>query len=88
MEAIRKRRRPRKRWTDELEEDLKIMGVRNWHTATGNWKEWRWILLEVEVNRETWCLRRRGRRGEEEEEGRGEGGGGQERRGEEKEDEV
>jgi hypothetical protein len=29
MEAIRKRCRPRKRWTDELEDDLKIMGLRN-----------------------------------------------------------
>ena len=62
MEAIRKRRRSRKRWTDELEEDLKIMGVRNWHTATGDWKECRWILLEAKVHRETWCLRRRRRR--------------------------
>jgi len=40
MEVVRKRRRQRKRWTDEVEEDLEIMEIRNWHAATGDWKEW------------------------------------------------
>jgi hypothetical protein len=31
VEGIRKRRL-QKRWTDGVEEDLKIMGIRNWHT--------------------------------------------------------
>jgi hypothetical protein len=42
MEVIRKRRRPRKRWADEVEEDLRIMGIRNWHAEIGDWREWRW----------------------------------------------
>jgi hypothetical protein len=29
IEGTRKIRRPRKRWIDEVEEDLKIMGIRN-----------------------------------------------------------
>jgi hypothetical protein len=24
-----------------MEEDLKIMAIRNWHTVTRNWKEWK-----------------------------------------------
>ena len=69
MEVIRKRRRPRKRWTDEVEEDLKILGIRNWHAATGDWNEWRCILLEAKVHGEPWCLRRKRKREEREEEG-------------------
>jgi hypothetical protein len=29
MEGTRKRERPCKRWIDEVEEDLKIVGIRN-----------------------------------------------------------
>jgi hypothetical protein len=32
MEGTRKRR-PRKRWIDKVEENLKIMGIRNWHAV-------------------------------------------------------
>jgi hypothetical protein len=45
MEGIRKREKQWKRWTDEVEEDLKIMGVRNVHTVARDRKEWRRNLL-------------------------------------------
>ena len=31
MFGTRERQRPQKRWTNELEEDLKIMGIRYWN---------------------------------------------------------
>ena len=41
MEVVRKRRRQRKRWTDEVEEDLKIIEIRNWYTVARYRKEWK-----------------------------------------------
>jgi hypothetical protein len=52
MEGIRKRERPRKRWTDEVEEDLKIMRRRNWNTVARDLKEWRMMILETNVHKE------------------------------------
>jgi hypothetical protein len=50
MEGTRKRRRPRKRWTDEVEEDFKIMRIRNWHSVTKDRQKWRKTVLEVKVH--------------------------------------
>jgi hypothetical protein len=47
MEGTRKRR---KRWIDEVEEDLKIMGIRNWHAVAKDSQEWRKIVLEAKVH--------------------------------------
>jgi len=39
MEGTRKGGRPQEKWTDEVEEDLKIMGTRNLHTVARDGKE-------------------------------------------------
>ena len=69
IEEIIERGRPRIRWTDEAEEDLKIMGIRNWHTLVTDRKEWRRNLWEAKVHDGLQCLgRRRSREIREEEE--------------------
>jgi hypothetical protein len=50
IEGARKRGRPRKRWIDEVEEDLKIMGIINWHAVAKYRQEWRKIVLEAKVH--------------------------------------
>jgi hypothetical protein len=50
MEGKRKRERPRKRWIDEVEEDLKIMGIRNRHAVARDRQEWRRIVLEAKIH--------------------------------------
>jgi hypothetical protein len=39
MEGIRKIGRSRKKLTDEAEEDLKTMGIRNWHAVAKDLQE-------------------------------------------------
>jgi len=39
MEGTRRGGRPQEKWTDEVEEDLKIMGIRNLHTVARYVKE-------------------------------------------------
>jgi hypothetical protein len=48
MEGTTKRR---KRWIDEVEEDLKIMGIRNWHAVAKDRQEWRKIVLKAKFHR-------------------------------------
>jgi len=55
MEGIRKRRKQWKRLTDVVEEDLKILKVRNWNTVARDWKEWRRSLLETKVHNRRRC---------------------------------
>jgi hypothetical protein len=45
-----KGRKPRKRCTDKVEEELKIMKIGNLYTTARDWKKWRSTLLEAEVH--------------------------------------
>jgi hypothetical protein len=40
---------PRKRWLDEVEQNLKQMGVRGWRRGAQNRDEWQSILKEAKV---------------------------------------
>jgi len=46
MEGTRKRGRPRKRWTDDVEVNLNIMGIKNSQGLIRDLRERRKILLK------------------------------------------
>jgi hypothetical protein len=48
-EGLRLAGRPRKRWSDKVEQDLKQMGVRGWKRWAQNRDKWRSILKEAKV---------------------------------------
>jgi hypothetical protein len=50
IEGTRKTGRPRKRWKDEVEEDLNIMGIKHGRAAARDRRKWRMIVLEARVH--------------------------------------
>jgi hypothetical protein len=58
IEGTRKRGRPRKRWLDEVEEDLKIMEISNLHAVAKDRQERRKTVLEAKVHKGLQCSRR------------------------------
>jgi hypothetical protein len=49
MEGPRKGGRPHKRWRDEVEKKLNIMGIKNGEAMAKHRREWRKIVLESNV---------------------------------------
>jgi hypothetical protein len=41
LEETRRRRRPRKRWKEEVERNLQVLGVRRWRELLANRKKWK-----------------------------------------------
>ena len=45
----RRRGRPRKRWLDDLEEDLRKLGVKGWRRKVEDREEWRHVVKQAEA---------------------------------------
>ena len=44
LEEKRRRGRPRKRWKEEVERDLQVLGVRRWRELVADRKKWKDIV--------------------------------------------
>jgi hypothetical protein len=52
LEGTRRRGRPRKRWKEEVERDLQVLGVRSWRELVTNRKKWRDIVRHSRTGRD------------------------------------
>ena len=50
LEVTRRRRRPRKRWEEEVERDLQVLGVRRWRELVADRKKWKDIVRQAKVH--------------------------------------
>ena len=47
LEGTRRRGRPRKRWKEDVERDLQVLGVRRWRELVADRKKWKGIVREA-----------------------------------------
>jgi hypothetical protein len=52
LEGPRRRGRPRKRWKEEVERDLQVLGVRRWRELTTDRKKWWDIVRQAKAHSE------------------------------------
>jgi len=57
LEGTRRMGRPRKRWEEEVETDLKVLGVRRWRELVADGKEWKDIVRHAKAHSELWWQR-------------------------------
>jgi hypothetical protein len=50
MEGDRKRGHRKKRWINDVEQDLRKLGIRNWRSRAGDHQQWRAVVREVKVH--------------------------------------
>jgi len=50
VEGTRRRGRPRKRWKEELESDLQVLGVRRWRELVADRKKWKDIVRQAKAH--------------------------------------
>jgi len=50
LEGTRRRGRPRKKWREEVERDLQVLGVRGWRELVLDRKKWRGIVRQAKAH--------------------------------------
>jgi hypothetical protein len=50
LEGTRRSGRPRKGWGEEVERDLKVLGVRRWRELVIDKEKWRGIVRQVKAH--------------------------------------
>jgi len=50
LEETRIRGRPRKRWKEEVERDLQVLGVRRWREVVADRKKWKEIVRQAKAH--------------------------------------
>jgi hypothetical protein len=50
LEGTRRRRRPRKRWKEEVERDLQVLGVRRWKELVTDRKKWKDVVRQAKAH--------------------------------------
>jgi hypothetical protein len=50
LEVPRRRERPRKRWKEEVERDLQVLGVRRWRELATDRKKWQNIFRQAKAH--------------------------------------
>ena len=45
-----RRGRPRKRWKEEVERDLQVLGVSRWRELVADWKKWKDIVRQAKAH--------------------------------------
>jgi len=48
--GTRRRKRPKKRWKEEVERDLQVLGVRRWRELVADRKKWSDIVRQAKAH--------------------------------------
>ena len=55
LEGTRKRGISRKRWKEEVERDLQVLGLRRWRESVAGRKKWKDIVRQAKAHRGLYC---------------------------------
>ena len=55
LKGMRRRRRPKRRWKEEVERDLQVLGVRRWRELVADRKKWKDIVLQAKAHSGLYC---------------------------------